>query len=120
MARGAFRGAAAAWLGLIALQTFTTKRGAGAVGGLIGTVDNLVKRALDPTVAAIPDHSTPTGVVKPGTGPTPGDSSPHLDSNGKLIPGDPNGAPGGFPTTIPGTQNDRYDLPNLGPVTTNA
>lgn len=58
------RGAAAAWLGLITLQALTTDKGAGTVGGLVGTLDGLVKRALDPTVAAIPDHSTDAGSVK--------------------------------------------------------
>jgi hypothetical protein len=59
MARGAFRGALTAWLGLITLQVVTTKGGSSKVAGLFGVVDSVVQRALDPNVAAIPDHGKP-------------------------------------------------------------
>lgn len=70
MARGAFRGAAGVWLGLIALQVLTTREGSGKVAGAFDAVNSLVERALDPNVAAIPDHagvgsrpSTPAAVL---------------------------------------------------------
>lgn len=94
------RGAAGAWLGLVVLQGLTSKGGAGAVGGLLGTVTDLIDRALSPTVPAIPDHSIPLGVLPSDQGTAgSGDSSPKLNPNGGLVPGDPNGAPGGGPKT---------------------
>jgi hypothetical protein len=65
---------ATAWLALIALQTVSS-RGSGRVAGAFADVNRLVKRALDPSVPAIPDRrtggsSTPT--VGPGTPFTPG------------------------------------------------
>jgi hypothetical protein len=56
VARGALRGAAAAWLGLIALQAVTSKGGAHATSGVLGVAESIVKRALAPNVAAIPDR----------------------------------------------------------------
>lgn len=58
MARGAFRGAASAWLGLIALQAVTSKGGSSATSGVLGWAESVVKRALSPDVAAIPDRRT--------------------------------------------------------------
>lgn len=111
-------------MGLIVLQAVTTKNGAGAVGGLLGVVDGLVKRALDPTVPAIPDHSRSAagttdkdgnfhpsipGYLGGGTTPSPGST----DNGGKNNPDfqvidppppgqhnpayDGNGKPGGIP-----------------------
>lgn len=57
MARGALRGAAGAWLGLIALQTLTTGQSSSKVGGAFDWVASVFSRALDPKVPAIPDHS---------------------------------------------------------------
>jgi hypothetical protein len=73
------RGAAAAWMGLVVLQAVTTKRGADTVGGLLGTVDGLVKRALDPSVPAIPDHSKPLAP----TGNAPGGGTKVVTPDGK-------------------------------------
>jgi hypothetical protein len=44
-------------LTLVVIQGLTGK-GAGRVGALVDTLNGLVVRALDPTVPAIPDHST--------------------------------------------------------------
>lgn len=89
MARGMWRGAATAWGALIVLQAITTKRGAGAVGGMFGAVDDLVKRALDPSVPAIPDHSAAA-------------STSTTDSDGNVHPNIP-GYLGGGTTTAPGS-----------------
>lgn len=62
MARGAFRGAAGACLGLVVLQVATTREGSGKVAGVLTAIDSLVRRAMDPTVPAIPDRS---GAVAP-------------------------------------------------------
>jgi hypothetical protein len=51
----AVRGMVTAWLGLIVLQTVGTT-GSGQVAGAFADVNRLVKRALDPSVAAIPDR----------------------------------------------------------------
>jgi hypothetical protein len=128
------RGAGAAWLGLIVLQAFTTENGAGAVGGLLGAVDGLVRRVLDPGVPAIPDHSKDTGSttdkdgnVHPkipdylggGTVPSPGKGKGKENPNYKLVdPPDPRNPqydnpdptkPGGIPMSyqfaIPGITN---------------
>jgi hypothetical protein len=55
MAHGTARAAAAACLGLIALQAAGTKGGAGRLASLLGDVNSVVTRALDPGVPAIPD-----------------------------------------------------------------
>lgn len=52
------RGAVTAWLALIALQTVTSKGGSGKVAGAFSALDSIVKRALSPNVAAIPDRRT--------------------------------------------------------------
>jgi len=53
----ALRGMVTAWLGLIVLQTVgSQEQKTGRIAGLFGDVDRLVKRALDPKVAAIPDR----------------------------------------------------------------
>lgn len=49
------RGAVSAWLALIVLQTVSTKGGSGQLASLFSDVDQLVRRALDPNVPAIPD-----------------------------------------------------------------
>jgi hypothetical protein len=58
VARGALRGAATAWLGLIALQVVTSGEGSGRLSEVFVWVNSLVTRALDPDVAAIPDLSS--------------------------------------------------------------
>jgi hypothetical protein len=63
MARGALRGMAGGVLTLVVFQGLTG-RASGRVGALVDTVNQLITRALDPSVPAIPDHSTPTA---PGT-----------------------------------------------------
>lgn len=55
MARHGVRGMVTAWLGLIVLQAVAAG-GSGKVAGFFGDVDRLVKRALDPSVPAIPDR----------------------------------------------------------------
>lgn len=57
MARGAFRGAFGAFLTLAVLQALTTRHGSGRVAEAIADVDSLVKRAMDPNVAAVPDFA---------------------------------------------------------------
>ena len=54
----ALRGVVSAWLGLIVLQAVgnSERAGKGRVTALFVNVDNLVKRALDPKVPAIPDR----------------------------------------------------------------
>lgn len=51
----ALRGAMVAWLGLIALQAVGTAGGSGRLAELFAAANQLVHRALDPTVPAIPD-----------------------------------------------------------------
>jgi hypothetical protein len=54
---GGFRGALAAWLGLIALQAVgTTPGGGGRIASFFGDVNTMVERVLNPNVAAIPDR----------------------------------------------------------------
>lgn len=61
MARGAVRSFAAAWLGLVVLQTATTKRGSGAIAGGFGVIGGLAERLLSPDVPAIPNRAHATG-----------------------------------------------------------
>lgn len=61
------RGAVTAWLALIALQTIST-RGSGKVAGAFTAIDGLVKRALDPSVPAIPDRRTGAGTSSSASG----------------------------------------------------
>lgn len=70
MARGAIRGAMSGALTLIVLQGLTGKA-SGRVGDLVDAITGLVSRAIDPTVPAIPDHSTPAAAA--ATGPAPSD-----------------------------------------------
>lgn len=51
----ALRGMVTAWLGLIVLQTVGSA-GSGRVAGAFADVNRLLKRALDPSVPAIPDR----------------------------------------------------------------
>lgn len=116
------RGAAAAWIGLVALQAFTTDRGAGAVGGLLGAVDGLVKRALDPSVPAIPDRSH--GGV-PGTKDGDGNFHPTIPPylGGGTVPGPGAGSSGQqqnpnfqlVDPPPPGQHNPAYDNPGNTP-----
>jgi hypothetical protein len=53
--RGTLRGAATAWLGLIALHAVATG-GSGKVAGAFADVNRLLSRVLDPNVPAIPDR----------------------------------------------------------------
>ena len=57
MARGAVRGALAAWLGLITLQAVASS-GSGRVASAFADVAGLVDRVIDPAVPAIPDRRT--------------------------------------------------------------
>ena len=57
----ALRGMVTAWLGLVVLQTVSTKGGSGRVAGLFTDLDNLVQRALNPTIPAIPDRRAGAG-----------------------------------------------------------
>jgi hypothetical protein len=52
----ALRGMVTAWLGLIVLQTVSTQGGSGRVAGAFADANALLKRALDPSVPAIPDR----------------------------------------------------------------
>lgn len=58
-----------------------------------------------------PGVAVPEPILPSDKGPNPGDSSPRLNDKGDLIPGDPNGAPGGFPTQNPGTVESDYQTP---------
>ena len=58
MARGALRGMVSAWLGLIALQAVSTTGGSGRIASAFTDVNDLLKRAIDPSVPAIPDRSS--------------------------------------------------------------
>jgi hypothetical protein len=89
MSRGMLRGAAGAWLGLIALQAVVSRGGTGVVGGLLSDVDGLVQRVLDPSVPAIPDRAKGGS----STGTDDGDGNYHPTIPGYL---------GGGTTTAPG------------------
>lgn len=54
--RGAVRGVAAGFLGLVALHAVGQKGGSGRVADAFGDVAGLIERVLDPSVAAIPDR----------------------------------------------------------------
>lgn len=73
----ALRGMVTAWLGLIVLQTVGTT-GSGRVAGAFADANRLLKRALDPSVPAIPDRrdgtSSATPTVAAGTPFTPAPS----------------------------------------------
>lgn len=72
MARGALRGAFAAWLGLIALQAVGTAGGSGRIAGAFTDANRLLARVLDPDVPAIPDLRLPPaerGVGQSATNP---------------------------------------------------
>lgn len=58
------RGAVTAWLALIALQTVVTN--SGQASGALGTLNNLVQRALSPDVPAIPDRRKPKAGASSG------------------------------------------------------
>jgi hypothetical protein len=81
VARGAFRGAATAWLGLVALQVVTTSSGSSKVGGVLNWVNSVVSRALDPNVAALPDYSTATAGINAVGGTVPDYTLPYLSPN---------------------------------------
>jgi hypothetical protein len=88
VARGAFRGAAAAWLGLIALQAVATRGGSGRIASLLGDLDGLVQHVLDPNVPAIKDRRGGSGAAAPVTvSPTPYDMGPRPSQ--LPIPGQP-------------------------------
>jgi hypothetical protein len=104
MAGHALRGMVTAWLGLVVLQTVSTKGGSGRVAGLFGDVDRLIQRAFDPKVPAIPDrrggaNTHPVAVFTPmATGQTSSDgSSGHNYSIGgnPAVPTSPLVPPGG-------------------------
>lgn len=66
MSRGAFRGAAVAWLGLAALDALLSTHGAESVSGALGVLNSVAQRALSPDVALIPDFSSGAGTSTPG------------------------------------------------------
>lgn len=66
MARGAVRGAVAAWLGLITLQAVASKGGSGRVASAFADLSGLVDRVIDPAVPAIPDRRGPSHAVAEG------------------------------------------------------
>lgn len=76
MARGAVRGAMAAWLGLVALQTLTSGDSSGKVGGAFDWVASVFQRALDPSIPAIPDHSNKSGANSTTPSPALGGLTP--------------------------------------------
>jgi hypothetical protein len=51
------RGFLAGYLGLIALSALVTEQGSKQASGLVGWLSSILKRALSPGVAAIPDYS---------------------------------------------------------------
>ena len=57
------------WLGLIALQAVVSRAGSGRIGSLFADANNVLNRALDPTVPAIPDHRTTTSTTTTTTAP---------------------------------------------------
>lgn len=67
------------WLGLIALQALVSRGGSGRVAEFFTDVNNILERALDPTVPAIPDLRTTGKATKapraaqsvPDTSPAP-------------------------------------------------
>lgn len=85
MAHGAFRGAAVAVLGLATLETLLTDHGTEAAGGVVNYINSVLRRALDPGVALIPDFSKGqgggAGSPNAAGGVTPNYSVPYLPSN---------------------------------------
>jgi hypothetical protein len=141
MARGAVRGILAGAGGLIVLQMAVQTQGADAVGGLLGAAAGIVRRCLDPSVPAIPDHSKGSaaagttdnggnfhpsipGYLGGGTVPSPGstDNGGKNNNGFQLVdpppPGQHNPAydnPSNTPYGIP----ELYRVPYLAPVTRN-
>ncbi len=75
---GALRGAFTAVLGLVALETIVSTKGAAErTGGLLGDVAGIIDHALSPAVALIPDRSAGGG----GTGTTVGDALAQAGGN---------------------------------------
>ena len=64
-----------AWLGLIALQAVVSRGGSGRISSLFADANNVLNRALDPNVPAIPDRrtttTTTTTTVAPAAATTP-------------------------------------------------
>lgn len=138
MSKGALRGAIAGAGVLVVLESVVQVKGAQAVGGLLGAAAGIVRRCLDPTVAALPDHSksaAPAGSTDAngnfhptvpdflggGTTTAPGDDTSGQQANPDIVPYDPpptgqqNPAYGGGP----GVTLDSYRVPYLAPVTRN-
>lgn len=82
------RGVAVSVGGLIVLQVFTTAKGAGAVGGLLGGVNTLLQHAFDPSLPLIPDHSTGGSLPAktPTVGPDGQKTGGYINGNGQYIP----------------------------------
>jgi hypothetical protein len=57
MSRGALRGMAAAWFGLITLEAVVSKGGSGKIAGAFTAIDGVVEHLLSPTVPLLPDHT---------------------------------------------------------------
>jgi hypothetical protein len=60
------------WLALIALQAVATRGGSGRIAQAFTDVDQLLTRALDPNVPAIPDRRTATAASTIAASPTAG------------------------------------------------
>jgi hypothetical protein len=95
VARGAVRSALTACFGLVVLQKLTTTTGSSTVAGAVDAVNSIIKRAFDPTVAAIPDlagggGSTPEGGVPGYAGSSYGSLPPNPNRvpvpNGPAVP----------------------------------
>lgn len=97
MARGAVRGAAVAWLGLVALDALLSNHGSTAAGGVLNFANSVVLRALSPDVAAIPDYSSGSSNTNAIGGTKPDPTLPYLPSTA-VIQSRPDQLP------IPGTR----------------
>lgn len=88
MARGAVRGAMSAAFGLVVLQVVTTHSGSSKVAGAFDIANSLIKRAMDPNVAAIPDFASNRA---------PAEQAPGVDgyagSSYEAVPPNPNRIP---------------------------
>jgi hypothetical protein len=74
-----------AWLGLIVLQVVTSQHGSGRSRARSTLVNRLVKRALSPDVAAIPDYRNGTPAASP-VGATPARATSAYVTVGGSVP----------------------------------
>jgi hypothetical protein len=59
------------WLGLIALQTLTTKGASGRVASAFTDLNSVLDRILDPTIPAIPDRRPGAATTTAAAAPAP-------------------------------------------------